>query len=497
MASIHNSTLSIKNLITDYANGRIGIPEFQRDLVWNDSKKVKLIDSIYNGFPIGTIMLWEPEELENIEYRKSRVTVKAIQWLIDGQQRTRTLYEIFKELTVPVYFNPLIGKFKIFKKNVPVEYIPIEDLLIDKYSVKKSFRDQYPDDEENIDRNVDNFSSIMEKEIPSILMQGQKPEQAVEIFTRINTTGVRLNKGDIDTAKLSLKHSKFVRNYVITTLDRLKKRGYHRIYSSHLFKACVAITKNDPREKLFSIYEIKDINRIQKSWKKLDDALNKMIEVLDHNLGIKDMEIMWSGAILMPIAVLIARLKPSKRDINKIIKWLLLSALKKRYSKSTLSVLTQDLNHCVCANPLDKLLKEIRDKKVTEKDFDSGMSEKSSLFCLFTLLKSRKAKDIFTKSIIGSKFDKHHIFPQAKMKQYSKSKVNNLANIVLIKEDTNKELSDDMPFYYLPKINRKILETQLIPLDKQLYSENKFELFSKTRRKMLAKEFNNLLRDLY
>ncbi len=72
MASIHNSTLSIKNLITDYANGRIGIPEFQRDLVWNDSKKVKLIDSIYNGFPIGTIMLWEPEELENIEYRKSR-----------------------------------------------------------------------------------------------------------------------------------------------------------------------------------------------------------------------------------------------------------------------------------------------------------------------------------------------------------------------------------------------------------------------------------------
>ena len=130
MASIKNSTLTISNLITDFANGRIGIPEFQRDLVWNDAKKLKLLDSIYNGFPIGTIMLWEPEEFEKIEHRTNRVSVKAIQWIIDGQQRTRTLYEIFKEFTVPIYFSPLDGNFKIFKRKIPDEYIPLDELLI-------------------------------------------------------------------------------------------------------------------------------------------------------------------------------------------------------------------------------------------------------------------------------------------------------------------------------------------------------------------------------
>ena len=64
MSSIHNSILTVRNLINDFAYSRIGIPEFQRDLVWSDSKKLKLIDSIYNGFPIGTIMLWEPEDTE-------------------------------------------------------------------------------------------------------------------------------------------------------------------------------------------------------------------------------------------------------------------------------------------------------------------------------------------------------------------------------------------------------------------------------------------------
>ena len=497
MSSIHNSILTVRNLINDFAYSRIGIPEFQRDLVWSDSKKLKLIDSIYNGFPIGAIMLWEPEDTENVEYRRNSKNLKSLQWLIDGQQRTRSLCDILKEFSVPIFFNPLSGSFKVFKYKIRDNYVRIEEIIIDTYKIKKQFRELYPDEEKEkaIDNNLDKFSKILDKEIPIILMKGHNAEQAVEIFTRINTTGVRLNKGDIDTAKLTLTHTSFVKKYVIKTLDYLRKQGYYRIYSSHLFKACVAIAKYAPGDKLFSIYEIKNKNRILKAWEKLDRALEKMIEAIDQNLGIKNMDIMWSGALLMPIAVLIARLKPSKRDIRKMFKWLLLSALKKRYSKSTLSILANDLNLCVYTNPIDKLLKDIKDKIVTEKDFNTGMSEKSSLFCLYTLIRNRKAKDIFTKGIIGNSFDKHHIFPQAKMKEHPKSSVNSLANLALINKDTNMELKDEMPFYYLRKINKKLLDSQLIPLDENLYSENNFEQFLKVRRKLLAKEFKDFINE--
>src|SRR5580692_11822556 len=84
--------VKVKQLVADYRAGRIVIPEVQREYVWKKSKAPKLIDSLYSGFPISSLLLWESTEEARARRRDPRPTrASAMSWLIDGQQRVITL----------------------------------------------------------------------------------------------------------------------------------------------------------------------------------------------------------------------------------------------------------------------------------------------------------------------------------------------------------------------------------------------------------------------
>ena len=48
----------IQTLLTWIELGEIAIPEIQRPFVWDASKVRDLIDSLYEGFPIGYLIAW-------------------------------------------------------------------------------------------------------------------------------------------------------------------------------------------------------------------------------------------------------------------------------------------------------------------------------------------------------------------------------------------------------------------------------------------------------
>ena len=59
---LEHQNVKVKQLIDDYRLGRIVIPEFQREYVWKKSKAPLLIDSLYRGFPISSLLLWQSDE---------------------------------------------------------------------------------------------------------------------------------------------------------------------------------------------------------------------------------------------------------------------------------------------------------------------------------------------------------------------------------------------------------------------------------------------------
>jgi uncharacterized protein with ParB-like and HNH nuclease domain len=48
----------IETLLTWIKSGEIAIPEIQRPFVWNATKVRNLLDSLYQGFPVGYLIAW-------------------------------------------------------------------------------------------------------------------------------------------------------------------------------------------------------------------------------------------------------------------------------------------------------------------------------------------------------------------------------------------------------------------------------------------------------
>lgn len=52
-------TVRVEDLLAEVGRGRIRVPEFQRLFRWERDNARELLDSIYRGYPIGTLLLWE------------------------------------------------------------------------------------------------------------------------------------------------------------------------------------------------------------------------------------------------------------------------------------------------------------------------------------------------------------------------------------------------------------------------------------------------------
>ncbi len=81
----------------------IGIPHFQRGMVWDSSNRVALLESLYQGAPCGMFVTWRPDpDSHVVDIGISVLSEKPLDaphaiWMVDGQQRTRSLISIFRE----------------------------------------------------------------------------------------------------------------------------------------------------------------------------------------------------------------------------------------------------------------------------------------------------------------------------------------------------------------------------------------------------------------
>lgn len=83
MARYDVNNYTVETLLSSIKSGNIAIPEMQRPFVWDSSKVRDLVDSLYKGFPVGYIIVWQNPDVKLKDGTKA--TGKKV--LIDGQQR--------------------------------------------------------------------------------------------------------------------------------------------------------------------------------------------------------------------------------------------------------------------------------------------------------------------------------------------------------------------------------------------------------------------------
>jgi len=83
MARYSVTNYTVETLLASIKAGDIAIPEMQRPFVWDSSKDRDLMDSLYKGFPVGYIIVWQNPKAK----LKDGTTAAGKKVLIDGHQR--------------------------------------------------------------------------------------------------------------------------------------------------------------------------------------------------------------------------------------------------------------------------------------------------------------------------------------------------------------------------------------------------------------------------
>lgn len=501
-ATLDIRTLKVRQIIDDYRGGRLVVPEFQREYVWRKARAPHLIDSIYRSFPISALLLWS-SDVDVVSRRKDPRPIrgKSIVWLIDGQQRVITLSRIMSgDEGIQIVFNPDDDIFKLANAATARDnnWFQVSDILDDE--TYRQLRKMLPDGSKGEKREArfEKVRRLLDYEIPAVQMNDFTFEQAVDAFTRINTLGVKLKTEDIESARVAAKHSGFIADEVAPFVAELKREGFSRLNVMHLFRACAFVAKPDGRSRT----PLNELSRseVGSAWNTTKRATKEAIALVRNEFGLVNMEILWSGALLVPVIAICASTGNKERDPRGIAGWLAMASLLHRYSKSSETALDQDLRGCRSDDPIGKLLTNVRREAGAfgsiPSDFKGALNDKGGLFAAYIACRHAGLRDLFSNSeiLLQKNVDRHHILPRAQFQESQRSKADTIANIAFITGETNRSVGASSPDVYLKKLSKATLISQCIPLDPSLWHVDRSEEFWEARRKLLAIAFNGYLK---
>lgn len=141
MATLYRDTgYSLTHLIEDIKHGNLALPDIQRPFVWSSAKTRDLFDSMYQGFPVGTLMFWETgADVGTRQVGGGDHDRVAKLLIVDGQQRLTSLFAVitgtpvltksFEEKRIRVGFRPADEMFEVTDAAIEKdpEFIPDED----------------------------------------------------------------------------------------------------------------------------------------------------------------------------------------------------------------------------------------------------------------------------------------------------------------------------------------------------------------------------------
>lgn len=207
----------IQTLLTWIDANEISIPEIQRPFVWPATKVRDFIDSLYKGYPVGYIIIWQNPTVR----LKDGSLSSGRKILIDGQQRLIALMTAVKgiEITdkdfnkkrIKIAFDPLEESFEVSnpalerdKRKIPdisVLFKPDINILniLDDYCEKNKGVKR-----EQVFRSLESLRKIVNIPIGVIeLNHDLEIDEVTEIFIRINSAGIRLSQADFAMAKIA------------------------------------------------------------------------------------------------------------------------------------------------------------------------------------------------------------------------------------------------------------------------------------------------------
>lgn len=250
--------ITISDLVQWHAKGEMELsPKYQRNSVWNEKAKAYLIDTIIRGLPIPPIFMRQVIDVN---------TKKTYREIIDGQQRVRAI----------------------------LEYVVTEGFAIKKSHNKELGGRRYSD----LDPEMQ--ESILEYEILAEVVTEKDESIIYDMFARLNSNNIVLNKQEIRNSKywgefkvlvyrLSTRYRNFfLSNHLLTDKDCARMHD-SELVNSLLILLVEGIVEETPTflENTYKKYDktFPDSDRIEAKLSKIMEILEKVYDYFNGAYG--------------------------------------------------------------------------------------------------------------------------------------------------------------------------------------------------------------------
>lgn len=208
----------IETLLNWVKSGEIAIPEIQRPFVWKATKVRNLLDSLYQGYPVGYLIAWRNPKVK----LKSGELSAGKRILIDGQQRVtalmasllgrKVLTKDYKTVRIRIAFHPGNERFEVRNPAIAKDGTWIDDVAsmfgaeYDLLELIEQYAERNPEaNRKNIGKVLQKVGRIINNPVGMIeLEENLDIETVTEIFIRVNSAGTELSQADFAMSKIAV-----------------------------------------------------------------------------------------------------------------------------------------------------------------------------------------------------------------------------------------------------------------------------------------------------
>ncbi|WP_186126950.1 GmrSD restriction endonuclease domain-containing protein [Burkholderia gladioli] len=524
------NTITIRQLLQRISDGEVRVPAFQRDFVWEPDRVQFLMDSIYKGYPIGTVLFWRTKEQLLHDRDVGPFTLPApkaqypIDYVLDGQQRLTSIFSTFqtelkknedsKVKWVDIYFD-----LQAKPDAQDSQFVALEDADVRDHHVPLRHMFDVSEWAAYTRKITDPVALKILDSLQALFKEAQIPVETVEteehskiaiIFERINRGGVPLDTYQLLSAWTWSGEFDLRKRFEELAVE-LDEVGYFDLHDDPdlLLKCCAAVIRNDA-----SAHAIVDLkgSEVRDAFSTFRIGLLGAIEFLRRDIGVASLKVLPYKSMIIPLVRCFATDKssgfhPNAEQRKSLVKWFWHSCFSRRYSNSVDNAIAQDIavmQQLLAGNTseFDKRAFVVHSTFFTSNQF-ALTSVNTKVFIL--LLAQAKPKSFLSAADVDlddvlltcNRTEFHHIFPKnflASNGFTNKSDQFVLANFAFLSQKDNRSIQDKAPSDYVkmmpPGSRDSILAASLIP---KSGLEVRYEEFLAERAKLLADEANKLL----
>ncbi len=489
--------LKVADLVERFDTGEIRLPLMQRDYVWLPMKVVRLLDSLYRGWPIGSFYVWQTQDGHPAKARVGNVSARRLDgfygFLLDGQQRLTSLSLAIQgdaggELPQRAFFDVENEQFYLgaMKRTITKRIdngdpllVPLSEIISPSgdadgavfraiEGIVQSLKEQgkLGKNEMLYRQRLHKVAKMLERKALCEEFCDDHEEDAFELFSRLNKGGTSLSAGDVEAARLASAATKGIVEPMRSLVAEREMRtlGINFVF---LLRALVTIHRGNSSFSKLPRSWADDTREVEASWRRTERALRITVQFVKHDVGWTTRRWLPSTMALIPIIYSLASPRSALSQPAKAVfrRYLLVSGLRSLFRGSPETQVNAFVN---AVRDLDggtlRIAQALFDRIPHNRLFAIRGDDIRNTSGLYSPLmqtylaylyaegarswpSGRELKDVLHDGLVADPLAVHHIFPKQFMQErdFPVDRLNTVANYAIVSQADNTELADRDP----------------------------------------------------